>query len=107
MNICSKLGQNANDIVVKAGNNIIEQSTYVNILGIYFTNSLDNTKNDNKIISKVNYCINILRKIIRYTNIKTSNILYKSLIVSIFTYCLPNLINMNAIHLKKTIGIME
>ena len=102
MIICPpKLRQYTKNIVINAANYIIEQSTFVKILGIYFTNSLDNTKNVNKIISKVNYRINILKNVIKYINIKTSNMLYKSMIVSVFTYCLPNMINMNAPSLNK------
>ena len=46
----------------------------------------------------------LLLRYVQYTactNVKTCNILYKSLVVSVFTYCLPNLININALQLNK------
>ena len=76
-----------------AGDYIIEQSDKIKILGLYFTNGLDNGPNISKIIQKVNYRVNILRKITKLTNIKTSLILYYSLILSIFNYCIGCFVN--------------
>ena len=83
------------DIVLQASKYIIKQSEQVKILGVYYTSGLDNTPNVNKIIQKVNFRILTLNKIIRYTNTKTSLILYNSLVISIFNYCLENLMNIN------------
>ena len=44
-------------------------------------------------IQKVNYRVNILRKITKLTNTKTSLILYNSLIISIFNYCIGCFVN--------------
>ena len=89
------------NLTLQASNFIIRQSDTIKILGVYFTNSLNNAPNVNNIISKVNYRISILNKITQYTNFKTSKLLYNSLVVSVFTYCLPNLNNINYLQLNK------
>ena len=76
--------QATQDIIIQAGKYIIKQSDKLKILGIYITNSLDQTPNVNNVISKVSHRINILNKITKYTNIKTSLILYNSLVISVF-----------------------
>ena len=70
--------QDTKDIIIHAGKYIIKQSDKLKILGVYITSGLDQTPNVNNIISKVNNRINILNKITKYTNIKTSLILYNS-----------------------------
>ena len=82
-----------NDIKLTAGDYMIQQSDKIKILGLYFTNGLDNGPNVTKIIQKVNYRINVLNKIIKLTNTKTSLILYNSLVISIFNYCIGCFIN--------------
>merc|ERR1711895_158322 len=89
------------DVFIQAGTFIIEQSHKLKILGIYITNGLDQTPNVNNIISKVNHRINILNKITRYTNTKTSLILYNSLVISVLSYCANNMINTNCKQLNK------
>ena len=74
--------QSTKDIFIQAGTFIITQSDKLKILGIYITNDLDQTPNVNNIISKVNHRINILNKITRYTNTKTSLLLYHSMVRS-------------------------
>ena len=76
------------DITLTAGDNVIEQSDRIMILGLYFTNGLDNEPNVSKMIQKVNYRIIILGKITKFTNTKTSLVLFNSLIISIFNYCM-------------------
>ena len=63
------------DVMIHAGKYIIKQSDKLKILGIYITSRLNQTPNVNNIISKVNQRINLLNKITKYTNIKTSLIL--------------------------------
>merc|ERR1712115_415944 len=71
------------------------------ILGVYITSGLHQTPNVNTIISKVNHRVNILNKITRFTNTKTSLILYNSLVNSVFSYCANNMINTNTKQLNK------
>ena len=60
------------DMKLTAGDYTIEQSDRIKILGLYFTNGLDNGPNVSKVIQKVNFRINILSKIIKLTNTETS-----------------------------------
>ena len=89
------------DTIIQAGQHVIEQSDKLKILGVYITSGLHQTTNVNTIISKVNHRINILNKITRFTNTKTSLILYNSLVISVFSYCASNMINANAKQLTK------
>ena len=83
------------DLKLTAGDYVIEQSDKIKILGIYYTSGLDNEPNINKIIQRVNYRINILNKLTKYTNVKTSLLLYNSLVVSVFNYCIGCFFNNN------------
>ena len=83
------------DIKLTASTYIIDQSQKIKILGIFFNSGLDNTPNVTNIIKKVNYRMIVLNNIIKFTNIKTSLILYNSLVISVFNYCLSNIININ------------
>ena len=47
------------------------------------------------IISKVNYKLSVMREIFKFIEIQTQTILMNSLVVSIFRYCCPLLINSN------------
>ena len=76
------------ELKLTAGDYVIEQSDKIKILGIYYTCGLDNEPNINKIIQRVNYRINTLNKLTKYTNVKTSLLLYNSLVVSVFNYCI-------------------
>ena len=55
---------------------------------MFINSGLDNTANVNRIVQKVNNRINILDKVIKYTGIKTRKIIYDSLILSVFNYCI-------------------
>ena len=81
------------DIKLTAGDYVIDQSDKIKILGIYYTSGLDNQPNINMIIQRVNYRISILGKIIKSTNKKTSLLLYNSLVISIFNYCIGCFLN--------------
>ena len=72
---------------------MIDQSDKIKILGIYYTSGLDNQPNINKIIQRVDYRISILGKITKYANEKTSLLLYNSLVISIFNYCIGCFLN--------------
>lgn len=95
------LREGAQSITLQANKFTISQTNSIKILGVFITSGFDHTPNVNAIVSKVNYRIYVLKKIARYTNVKTRQILYNSLIVSIFSYCANNLINMNKIQLNK------
>ncbi len=68
------------DIIIQAGQYVIQQSDKLKILGVYIMSGLHQTPNVNNIISKVNHRMNILNKVTRFTNTKTSLILYNSLV---------------------------
>ena len=89
------------DITIQAGQYVIQQSDKLKILGVYITSGLHQTPNVNNIISKVNHRMNILNKVTKFTNTKTSLILYNSLVISVFSYCANNMINANSKQLTK------
>ena len=102
MFICKpNLRNNTNDIQLETTDYSIEQSTKVKILGMYISAGLCNNANINSIISKVNYRLNILRKVLKYTNYRTSKMLVNSIIISVFKYGCPLLINSNTQSLNK------
>ena len=102
MVICRAALRNiASSIKLTADKYTIEQSTKIKILGVYFTNTLDNTANVNQIIQKVNYRISVISKLTKYSNTKTNLLLYNSLILSIFKYCLENIINIKQTQINK------
>jgi len=65
---------------------VIEQSNKVKILGIYITYRLYNEATINNMVSKINFRLNILKKVIRYTNFQTSRMLMLSIVLSHFQY---------------------
>ena len=87
--------QYISNISLVTSEHIIEQVTKVKALGIYITNGLTNMAMVNNIISKVNYRLTVLRGIFNFCNTRTKTILMNSLVVSIFRYCSPLLINSN------------
>ena len=102
MVICRAALRNiASNIKLTADKYTIKQSTKIKILGVYFTNTLDNTANVNQIIQKVNYRISVISKLTKYSNTKTNLLLYNSLILSIFNYCLENIINIKQTQINK------
>ena len=67
---------------------------------MYVTNTLDQTPNINAITQKVNYRINVLSSIVKYSDHKTRKILYESIIISVFRYCCETLIDSRARNLN-------
>ena len=90
-----------NNISLLANTYIINQSEKVKVLGIYYTSGLDQTPNVSNIIKKVNYRMSTLNKITYYTNTATSLILYNSIVVSVFRYCIENYMNLSQRNLDK------
>ena len=87
MVICKpNLRPNTNTVQLNTANYTIEQTKKVKILGIYVTSGLCNNATINDIISKVNYRLNILKKVISYTDFRTTKMLFNSIIISVFKY---------------------
>ena len=89
------------DIKLRTSNFIIHQSEKVKILGMYISAGLTNLPTINYIISKVNYRTNVLKEIFRYSNYRTKKIITTSVIISIFRYGAPILIDSTALQLQK------
>ena len=68
---------------------------------MYITSGLSNHANINNIISKVNYRLSLLKVIFKFTERRTKLILINSIIVSVFRYCCPLLIDSNCTSLNK------
>merc|ERR1712240_121605 len=88
-------------IKLNTTNFVIEQAKKVKILGTYFSPGLCNIVNVNLIISKVNYRLNKLRKVTKYTNLRTSKIIITTIILSVFKYAAPIIINTDVRSLQK------
>ena len=89
------------NLVMKTTNHIIEQASKIKVLGMYISSSLSNIPTINNIISKVNYRLYTLKKILKYTNQRTSKMLINSIILSVFKYSCPILIDSNKNHINK------
>ena len=87
-------------IVINCDSCIIEQVNKIKILGIYITNTLDQTPNINTIIQKVIFRIEVLSNITKYASYKTRKILYESIVISVFRYCCENLIDTKYSHIN-------
>ena len=92
--------KSAETIKLRASKYIIEQVSKIKVLGIFITNTLDNQANINNIVQKVNYRTSLLRGIFRYCKYRTKHILSTSIILSIFRYAAPILIDCNKIQLR-------
>merc|ERR1712115_703171 len=65
----------------------------IKVLGVYFTSGLSNHANIFNIISKVNFRTNTMREAFKFSDRNTKIIFLKSMVVSIFRYCSPILID--------------
>ena len=102
MIVCKAVHRKATkNIVLMTNDHIIEQVQKIKALGMYFTTGLSNTANINNIISKVNYRLSILKDIFAFSEKRTKVILMNSLVISIFPYCCPLLINSNINMISK------
>merc|ERR1712240_569579 len=88
-------------ITLNTTNFVIEQAKKVKILGTYFSPGLCNIVNVNLIISKVNYRLNKIRKVTKYTKFRTSKIIITSIIMSVFKYAAPIMVNTDIRSLQK------
>merc|ERR1712082_215648 len=80
---------------------IIEQSSKIKVLGVYITAGLSNLATINNMISKINYRKNILKEVFKYSNERTKRMVTNCLIISVFRYASPLLINSSAIEINK------
>ena len=90
-----------NSIVLQTSQVVIEQVQKVKALGMYISSGLTNHANVSNIISKVNFRLSVLREVFKYAEYRTKIILMNSLVVSIFRYSCPLLIDSNAIIINK------
>ena len=88
-------------MVLKASTYLIKQEQKIKILGVFVSSGLNNEATINNIISKVNYRSSILRQIYKYANIKTKTIVSTSLVLSIFRYASPILIDSTKQQIQK------
>ena len=71
------------------------------ILVSTLTSGLSNNAYINRITTKVTYRLNLLKKVCKYTDRRTTKMLFNSLIISLFKYACPILINSGYYPLKK------
>merc|ERR1712177_35322 len=81
------------NFVLRAGKYVIEQKEKIKVLGVFFTTGLSNHANISNIISKVNFGMNTMREAFKFSDRNTKIIFLKSMVVSIFRYCSPILID--------------
>merc|ERR1712002_319957 len=89
------------NFVLKAGDYIIEQTEKIKVLGVLFTSGLSTHANISNIISKVNYRMYTMREAFRFSNRNSKIIFLKSMVISIFRYCSPILIDSEVKMLDK------
>ena len=87
--------QQCEAITLKATKYTIKQTNKIKVLGIYKSNTLYNQANINNIIQKINYRSSILKNIIEYCSYRTKHIISTSIILSIFRFAAPILIDSN------------
>ena len=90
-----QLRNSINNIQLTTTDYTVQQVTKVKALGIFITSGLSNIAMTNNIISKVNYRLSILKGVFKFCDKKTKTILMNSIVISIFRYCCPLLINSN------------
>ena len=83
------------DIVLDTTDYTIKQCDKVKILGIFITAGLSHLATVNLIVSKVNFRLNLIRKVLKYTNRRTSLMIMNSVIISVFKYACPIIIDAN------------
>merc|ERR1712115_318821 len=89
------------NFVLRAGKYIIEQSEKIKVLGVFFTVGLSNHANISNIISKVNFRLNTMREAFKFSSKNTKIIFLNSMVISIFRYCSPILIDSEVKMIEK------
>ena len=93
--------ERAKNVKLKTSNFTIEQSQKVKILGMYILASLSNIHNANNLVSKNNYRLITLKKVTKYADMRTSKMIANAIILSVFKYSCPLMINSDIIILNK------
>ena len=88
-------------MVLKTTNYTIEQSKKIKVLGVYITSGLSNEATVNDMISKINFRLHLIKKVIKYSNYRTAKMVMNSIVLSVFNYGSPLLINSNVRSLQK------
>ena len=84
-----KYRNEANKIILRAADYIINQTSKIKVLGIYITNNLSNQATINNVISKVNYRLAVVRDVYKYSSVRTKTLLATSMIMSVVRYVCP------------------
>ena len=107
MIVCKAMYRNNNcDIVLKTTDYTIEQIHKIKALGMYITSGLSNHANINNIISKVNYRLSVMHAIYKFAEKRTKLILMNSLVISVFRYCCPLLVDCNVDMINKLLTLL-
>merc|ERR1711895_357441 len=85
--------QEVQNLVLNAGEYIIEQVDKINVLGVFFTSLLSNHANISNIISKINHRMYTMREAFGFSSKKSKIIFLKAMVVSVIRYCSPILID--------------
>ena len=80
-------GHNNEEIWIKIGNNYIQDSKEVYLLGVTIDNDLKFDKHISNLCLKANRKLSALRRMGRYLSFEKKRILYKSFVESQFKYC--------------------
>ena len=99
------LQQSSKSIDLNAGIYNIKQSKKVKILGYWLDTNLNHDSYLNKIISKINYRLLLSKKVTCFMSSRAKVLVYKSLLISILTYVMPLIIDLNSRQLN-TINTM-
>ena len=91
----------ANLINFKAGEFTILQSQNVKILGYYLNENLTHDTYLGQIVAKTNYRSHLIKLISNFMNTKTKIIVCNSIIISVISYVMPILINVNKAQLDS------
>ena len=73
---------------------VIEQSNKIKILDIIVTSGLCNNAYISVIFGKVTYRLNLLKKVIKYANYRTTKMLFNSLIIWLFLKYLEKILEL-------------
>merc|ERR1712177_56202 len=81
------------NLILNAGDFIIEQVDKIKVLGVIFTSGLSNLTNISNIISKINHRMYTMREAFGFSSKKSKTIFLKSMVISVIRYCSPILID--------------
>ena len=85
--------QEVQNLILNAGDFIIEQVDKIKVLGVFFTSGLNNHANISNIISKINHRMYTMREAFGFSSKKSKTIFLKAMVISVIRYCSPILID--------------